>query len=290
MRRLIINADDFGLTRGVNRAILEAHHRGVVTSATLMAAGKAFEDAARAALSTPRLSVGCHVVLVNGRALLPQTQIPTLLSKGQFPSRLLQFARLALAGKFDPAEIEAEATAQFGRLRAAGISLSHFDTHKHTHLFPAVARSLLRAAQACGIRAVRNPFAPRRSLPLATMVRTPQLWSRWLQMRTLGIFSYRFRRLVKEAGMVTTDGCLGIEVTGRLDERAFVAIAAAVPEGTWELVCHPGYDDTDLGQVGTRLRASRTLELEILTSPAARDALARRGIELISFRDLARGD
>jgi hopanoid biosynthesis associated protein HpnK len=290
MRRLIINADDFGLTRGVNRAILEAHSRGVVTSATLMAAGGAFEDATAVARSAPRLSVGCHVVLVDGRPLLPETQIPTLLAGGQFPPRLLQFARLASVGKLNPAEIEAEATAQFGRLRAAGISPSHFDTHKHTHLFAAVARPLLRAARACGIRAVRNPFAPWRGLPLAAVARAPQLWSRWLQMRTLGIFSHRFRRLVKEAGMVTTDGCLGIEVTGRLDERWFAAIAAAVPEGVWEFICHPGYDDADLAQVRTRLRASRARELEILTSPAARDALAERAIELISFRDLARGD
>ena len=185
MRRLIINADDFGLTAGVNRAIIEAHRRGVVSSATLMAGGGAFAEAAQFAQGLPKLSVGCHVVLVDGTPLLPADQVSTLLGGGngnaEFRRGLGEFASAALRRRIDPAQVEAEATAQMRQLQAAGITLSHFDTHKHAHMFAAILRPLLRAARACGVPAVRNPFAPVKPLAFAHLLRRPRLWKRRLQ-------------------------------------------------------------------------------------------------------------
>src|SRR5712672_3642287 len=161
MRRLIVNADDFGLTSGVNRAIVESHTRGIVTSATLMANGRGFEDATRLAKTVPRLSVGCHVVLIDGEPVLDAAQIPSLTSSNsggvRFRDGLKSFAARALTGRVNEREIELEATAQIRKLESAGISVSHLDTHKHTHLFPTVLRPVLRAARSCGVRAVRNP-------------------------------------------------------------------------------------------------------------------------------------
>ena len=99
-------------------------------------------------------------------------------------------------------------------------------------------------------------------------------------------FAGRFRELVQRAGFGTPDGTLGIAVTGSLDESLFRAIAQSIPEGTWEFVCHPGYNDGDLQAAKTRLRESREIELKVLTLPEARDVLARRGVELISYREL----
>jgi hopanoid biosynthesis associated protein HpnK len=287
VRRLIVNADDFGLTHGVNRAIVEAHGLGVVTSATLMANGPAFEDAVQRAKSTSRLSVGCHVVLVDGRPVLGGGNTSTLSEKkahdGRFHESLTSFVLRAVSGRIDADEIEAEAMAQIRKLQAAGIAVSHLDTHKHTHIFPAVLLPLLRAARACGVPAVRNPFGP---LHLSILAKHSSLWKQYSKVATLSCLGRTFRRSVAGAGLLTPDGTVGIVATGALDDRLFDSIVASLPEGTWELVCHPGYNDAELRSVRTRLRESRAVELRLLTSPEARAILARSGVQLISYRDL----
>lgn len=287
MRRLIVNADDFGYTTGVNRAIVEAHTRGVVTSSTLMANGHAFDEAAQLAKSNPRLSVGCHVVLIDGEPVLSEDAVPSLMRDSHFRDGLKTFALRAIAGRMNDDQITAEATAQIGKVQSAGITVSHFDTHKHTHLFPKILRPLLRAARECGVRALRNPFGPRLPLKSSQLLARPNLWTRYAEVRLLRRFAHKFRETVDREGFATPDGTLGIEVTGTLDETLFRAIAQSIPDGTWEFVCHPGYNDADLKAAKTRLRESRELELRVLTLPSAREALVHEGIQLISYRDLA---
>lgn len=291
VRRLIINADDFGLTAGVNRAIAETHTRGIVTSATLMANSSAFEDAVRLTAGLPEISVGCHVILVDGAPLLEPAKVSTLVKKndansGEFRTSLSAFAGSALTGRLDEAQIEAEAAAQIQRLEAAGIQVSHVDTHKHAHMFPVVFRAVLRAARAHGIGAIRNPFAPRMPLSIRVLRQRPGLWKRYVQVRGLRRLRASFLRAVGDAGMVTTEGCLGVVATGTLDFPLFEKIVESMPPGTWEFVCHPGYSDSDLQGVKTRLRESRQHELQLLTSSEARSVLTRHGIELLSYRDL----
>lgn len=290
MRRLIINADDFGLTSGVNRAILEAHRHGVVTSATMMAGGRAFAEAVQLAQHAPQLNVGCHVVLVDGEPLLPPEQVPTLLAAGEarphFRNGIGELATVALRGRIDAAQVEAEAVAQMRKLQAAGLKLSHFDTHKHAHMFPAILRPLLRAARSCGVRALRNPFAPVKPLAFAHLLRRPRLWKRYSEVKALRRLLDNFRQAVQQEQMLTTDGTFGIVSTGALDEKLFEAIVGSIPEGTWEFVCHPGYNDAELDTVRTRLRASREQELRVLTSQGAREVLRRHGVELISWEQL----
>jgi hopanoid biosynthesis associated protein HpnK len=285
VRRLIVNADDFGLTSGVNRAIVEAHKKGIVTSATLMANGSAFADAIRLSASTPRLSIGCHVVLVDGCPVLRPPEVPSLIQNhrpdGHFYPSAGGFALRNLLGRSDEREIESEVVAQITKLQAHGISISHLDTHKHTHIFPQVIRPLLRAAKQCGIRAVRNPF----ELIRISNLRRPDLWKRALQAGMLRAFARRFKQAAARAEILTPDGTLGIVATGVMDESMFEAIAKAIPEGTWEFVCHPGYNDQELQRVRTRLRESRERELRMLTSPTTRDLLAAYGIELMSYGD-----
>ena len=287
MRRLIVNADDFGFTAGVNRAIVEAHNGGIVTSSTLMANGPAFADAVRLAGTAPRLSVGCHVVLIDGNPVSGAKLLPSLApSHARFRDGLKSFAARALTGLLDSDEIEMEAGAQIRKLQSAGIRVSHVDTHKHTHLFPAVLRPLLRAAKACGVSAIRNPFGPRRPLRSGELLARPGLWTRYAETQILSVLAAKFRDTARSAGLVTPDGTLGIEVTGTLDEILFRALAAIIPEGTWEFVCHPGYNDDELQAARTRLRESRETELRLLTMPEARTLLLDQGIELISYRDL----
>jgi hopanoid biosynthesis associated protein HpnK len=288
VRRLIVNADDFGLTRGVNRAIVESHRDGIVTSSTLMANGQAFEDAIAHAKSASRLSVGCHVVLVDGSPVLGGQQASTLFDQkaddGRFYDGLGAFALRAVSGRVDADEIEAEVTAQIRKLQSAGVSVSHLDTHKHTHILPQVLRALLRAARTCGVPAVRNPFGPVR---FSILAKYPSLWKRYSQVTVLNRLGGRFRNSVTNAGMLTTDGTVGVVATGVMDSYLFRSIVDSLPEGTWELVCHPGYNDAELGSIRTRLRESRAVELRLLTSPKALELLVRSGVQLISYRDLA---
>jgi hopanoid biosynthesis associated protein HpnK len=287
VRRLIVNADDFGFTSGVNHAIIEAHTRGVVTSSTLMANGPAFAEAAQLAREVPRLSVGCHIVLIDGEPVLTPEQLPSLTAASRFRDGMIALAARAITSRMDAAQITAEAAAQIRKIQAAGITVTHFDTHKHTHLFPSILRPLLRAAADCGVRAVRNPFGPRLPLLSSQLLARPNLFKREAEVRVLSRFAGKFREAVDREGFSTPNGSLGIVVTGALDETLFLAIARTVPEGTWEFVCHPGYNDADLQAGKTRLRASRETELRVLTLPAAREVLAQEGVELISYRDLA---
>ena len=287
MRRLIVNADDFGLTTGVNRGIVEAHSTGIVTSTTLMANSAAFDDAVQLARSNPKLSVGCHLVLVDGSPLLGRDKVPSLMdprNPGCFYQNISSFAQRALTGRFDANEIEAEATAQIRKLQSAGIQVSHVDTHKHTHMFPQVLRPLLAAAKACGVPAVRNPFG---WMAFSRIANRPQLWQRYTQVKLLNLLAGKFRRAVADAGMLTTDGSVGVVATGSLDDRLIHFILETLPDGTWEFVTHPGYNDADLAGIHTRLRESRDLERQILSSPSMRELLNRNRIQLIPYRALA---
>ena len=258
-----------------------------------MANGAEFAEAVKLAKTVPQLSVGCHIVLIDGKPVLAPGQVSTLIysrsQSGSFRASLRNFAMRAMSGRISGDQIEAEAMAQIQKLQSSGVPVSHVDTHKYTHVFREVLRPLLRAARACGIRALRNPFGPGRPWVPRHVVARPGLWSRFAQLRLLWQFAEQFRESVEQASLVTPDGALGIEVTGVLDENLFRTIAEYMPEGTWEFVCHPGYNDADLQTARTRLRESRESELRALTLPQTREILQRSGIALISYRDFVGG-
>ena len=188
-----------------------------------------------------------------------------------------------MRGSIPEAEIEAEATMQIRRLQSAGIQVTHVDTHKHTHMFVRVLRPLLRAAQACGVRAIRNPFEP--GWATSATQNAPE-GRRW-QVRLLRTRRRTFFRLVEEAGLTTTDGAIGVLATGVLDARLLRRLLSRMPPGTWELVCHPGYVDAALDGVRTRLRASRALEHEALLAVIPSHLREHPEITLAHFGQLA---
>jgi hopanoid biosynthesis associated protein HpnK len=288
VKRLIINADDFGLTSGVNQAIVELHGHGMLTSATLMARASATDEAIRLALANPTLGVGCHVVLVDGQPVLSgRDDIPWLADptngrlRNSLSSLLSDLYQGRLRNPFGKRhileEIQDESAAQIALLQKRGLHLTHIDTHKHTHMFPKILRPVLRAARAAGIRTIRNPYEPAWSVRA-----TPGApWLRRAQVNVLRTFQSSFRRIVAEEGFVTTDGAIGVLATGTLDSAALASLLNAMPDGIWELVTHPGYNDTSLARVRTRLLASRETEYEAL-----KNASISQGIELIHFGQL----
>jgi len=286
--RLIVNADDFGLTSGVNRAIMELHAAGgVLTSATLMARAAATDEAIEIARATPSLGVGCHVVLVDGEPILSaEKNIPNTSDRQQrFLPKLGQFlARIHTQSTAEAQrEIEMEARAQIELLLSRGLRLTHVDTHKHTHMFPLVLRPVLRAARSCGIRAVRNPFEPGWSVRATPSAPT----ARRIQVGLLRLLESRFRRIVADEGFATTAGAIGVVATGTLNQAAMGSLLRALPANgaTYELVTHPGYNDADLAHANTRLLDSRETERQAL--------LTLRGatnVDLISFAQLGASD
>jgi predicted glycoside hydrolase/deacetylase ChbG (UPF0249 family) len=281
--RLILNADDFGLTPGINRAIGELHAAGALTSATLMANGPAFDHAVAVARAHPTLGVGCHIVLTDGVPLAPLKHIPGLLAADGMSLRpsLTDFVQALLRGKITPAEIELEAMHQIHKLQHAGIEITHLDTHKHTHLFPVVARRLMALAESNRIHAIRNPFEPAWSLGLNHGSRL-----RRLAVRLSGALRPSFEAALQpHSGTVsTTDGTVAISATGELTARTLAEVLAALPAtGTYELCCHPGYNDRDLDHVTTRLRAHRNIEREALLTEIPRILAQPNPPELISY-------
>jgi predicted glycoside hydrolase/deacetylase ChbG (UPF0249 family) len=263
--RLIINADDFGLTPGINRAIQDLHRARALTSTTLMATGSAFEDAVAIARASPTLGVGCHIILVDGVPVTHPSEIPTLLGADgkTFRTSLLDFSQALLLRSIHPEEILRETIAQIRKLQRSGIDVTHLDTHKHTHLFPAVTRALLEAAQRCGVGAIRNPFEPSRSLALHHGTRLRRTTIQLLNRAFRASFEAHFQST--HPNVATTDGTLAISTTGDLNHRTLAHVLKSLPEtGTFEIVCHPGYTDAVLAALPTRLRASRETEFQAL--------------------------
>jgi hopanoid biosynthesis associated protein HpnK len=288
MRRLIVNADDFGLTVGVNQGILRAYQEGILTSTTIMANGAAFEDAVALARANPGLGVGCHLVLVGGRALTTRDEAPTLVDRnGDLPASLGKLLARLACGAVKPEHIERELRAQIERVRAAGIEPTHLDTHKHTHICPQVMQPLARVAGEFRIRRVRKPFEGLRSaLRLSRNGGGRAALSQRAKSAAAQATAPHFERLAKSHGLRTPDNFFGIALTGHLGAAAVVKILEAIPEGTSELMCHPGLYDSGLERAATRLKRAREAELEGLLAPAARRAIAERGIQLISYREL----
>jgi predicted glycoside hydrolase/deacetylase ChbG (UPF0249 family) len=269
-KQLVVNADDFGFTPDVNEGIVEAHLQGILTATTLMANGAAFDDAVRLARQTPTLDIGCHLVLVSGNS--PVTGKPYPLTVAQ------------LIGAIATREIRVydELAAQVQRIVDAGIQPTHLDTHKHTHLAPPVLDAVARLAQEFGIRWVRRPF----DLPLNALKGTVPRLKR-MTSGGLGFLRKRFHRVLERHGCRTTDYFAGFQITGRFRTPELVELLGVIPEGSTELMVHPGRCREALRHARTRLKESREHELEALLAPETRQALERHGIELANYSQLS---
>jgi predicted glycoside hydrolase/deacetylase ChbG (UPF0249 family) len=255
LRRLIINADDFGFTRDVNAGIIHAHRSGVLTSTTLMANGVAFDDAVRLAKETSTLDVGVHLVLVQGCSLLDGRPLP------ESPRHLLSvLARRRL-------NVYPELKAQIEKILAAGLRISHLDSHKHTHLVPGVFKTVVALAGEFGIPWVRLPLDS--TVPFGKLF--CQLGSRY------------YRRFANAKNVRLTDHFMGFRLTGSLTEETFAQALHSLPEGTTEFMCHPGYLGDELKRAPTRLKESRSRELDALTSPRIKQLISDMGIHLGPF-------
>lgn len=232
-RAVVISADDFGLSLAVNEAIERAHTEGILGAVSLMVAGPAAEDAVARARRLPRLSVGLHLVVIEGPAVLPPQEIPDLVDEaGWFPSDQL---RLGLRYFFSPRirdQLAREIHAQFMAFAATGLSLEHADAHKHMHLHPTVGRMMIEIGRGFGLNAVRVPTEPPSVLSACGM-------SVPFSARALALWTDQLRSRVRRAQMNAPDHVFGVAWSGQMTKERVIALAPHLPPGLSELYFHP---------------------------------------------------
>jgi hopanoid biosynthesis associated protein HpnK len=274
--RLIVHADDFGLSEAVNRAVLAAHENGIVTSTSIMAGGAAFAHAVGLAKRCPSLDVGVHLTLTEQRPVADS--VPSLVdSAGNLAPHATRFAMRYLRGAIALADVRTELAAQIRRAREHGLAPTHLDGHQHVHVLPGIARVVAELARENGIRAVRVPA----ERPRAYMLKDPSRLKRVAEQLAVGALG----TLSPLASLRRVDRFVGFYFGGRLNELNLRTVLTHLPaRATVELMCHPGLDDpaSPYGRWGYSWAA----ETAALSSPAIRGLLAERGVQLIGYRDV----
>jgi predicted glycoside hydrolase/deacetylase ChbG (UPF0249 family) len=285
LRQLVVNADDLGLTVGVNSGIFNAHDRGILTSASLFANSPATADAIRRVRVRPSLGVGVHLALVDGTPMLPPTRVPTLVEDdGRFRASWKPFIVACLRGRVSFAEVERELTAQIERIRSEGIRLTHLDAHKHVHAFPPIFAIVARLAERFRIPVVRVPYerwspvwgdaGQRRTARRQALLNAAML--PWARRDHRMAFMHGFR----------APQFVGRIHTGVLTANSLEGMVRRLRPVVTELMVHPGYVDDTLLKTHTRLLSSREQEMQLLCAPDTQHLLIKEQIQLIRH-DLA---
>jgi len=269
LRQLVVNADDLGLTVGVNDGIFDAHDLGILTSASLFATAPASADAIRRARRRS-IGIGVHLALVDGAPTLPARTVPTLVTgDGRFRQSWRPFLAACLQGRVSLEDVERELSAQIVRVQAAGIAVTHLDTHKHVHLYPPVFAIVARLAARFGIAVVRMPYER----------------GSWMNA-LLWVWAQQNYRLAARLGL-RTPRFIGRIDTGVLTRSSLHTMLRSARPGVTELMVHPGYADEALRRWPTRLVESRLEEVALLCSTETRALLVGERIQLVRH-DLAR--
>lgn len=276
-RRLIVTADDFGASLQVNAAVEQAHREGILTAASLMVAGDAAGDAIERARQLPSLGVGLHLVLVEGRPVLPPERIPALVdAAGQFRTDMVSTAFTIFASPSARRQLAAEIDAQFAAFAATGLALDHVNAHKHFHLHPTIASAILKAGKRHGMTAMRAPIEPPQVI--SAIDGTPRragiehVWAKVL------------RRRLRQAGITVPDQVFGLAWSGALTASKVLALLDRLPPGLSEIYAHPALAPYP-GSAPGYLYAE---ELAALTDPLAKAAITRNGIACGRFADFDR--
>lgn len=277
-RQLVVNADDLGLTVGVNDGIFDAHDHGILTSASLIAAAPAAADAISRLIARPSMGIGVHLTLVDGSPVLPASRIPTLVeANGRFRQSWRSFVVACLRGRVSLVEAERELGAQIERMLAAGISPTHLDSHQHVHAYPPLFAIVARLAIRHAIPVVRVPYERGSWLPHE---RSQAVFRQTWQNAAMWPWASRNYRLAASVGL-RTPALIGRVHTGALSWAGLRTLIRGTQPGVTELMVHPGYLDAELRAANTRLLESRRQELDLLRQPHTRALLRSERIDLV---------
>ena len=280
-KRIIINADDFGLCKGVNEAVAKAHEIGVLTSATLMANMPAAKEAVGIAKAHPSLGVGVHLNLSDGKAVSKESRVNCLLdSDGRFTHSPLKLSVMCIALHAVRLAIEAELAAQIQWVIDRGLVPTHLDSHKHIHSFPVIFPIVCRLASRFKISAIRWPFEPKAVCRRPWPMLTEEGRKRAAIVRTMAKIN-RFQN----SDFLKTEALFGVAHTGRIDVNFFRAVALFTPAATAEVMTHPGLAD-GLDPRQTRLVEQRKVEFEALCNEKTKLCFKESAIKLVHYGQL----
>jgi len=280
-RRLIINADDFGLCEAVNSAVAQAYREGVLRSATIMANMPAAEDAVKIAKEMPGLGVGVHLNLSEAAPLSKDESVRSLVNHaGGFAFSPYVLSALSMGVHRIRNAIRAELAAQIQWVIDRGIVPTHLDSHKHIHCFPAIFTIVCDLARRFKIGAVRWAFEPRQVLTVPWPLSEKRAKRKVGLIRTMA----RINRL-QQPFFLKTDCLLGVVHTGRIDVNFFRAVSLYNTAAVAEVMTHPGFSD-GLDPAKTRLGRQRKTELEALCDERTRRYLKEAGIKLVHYGQL----
>lgn len=282
MKKAIINADDFGLSRGVNEGIILAHRRGILTSTTLLANMPAFEHAVRLARENEGLGVGAHLNIVRGKPLSPSNRIRSLLDEsGSFPSSLHALVRKLIRGRIRAEDIEEEFRAQIERIQGSGIRISHLDSEKHTHGLPPVLRIVIRLAKDYNIKKIRwiHEFC------LSIRI----LGSAKALAASLAFLSAK--KKIEKSAISVPDRFYGLCASGHMTASRLGRILSRLEDGVTEIMVHPGFISSDFEELEKEIgrfyiNRHREKELKALLDPGLSRIVEERNISLINFHRL----
>lgn len=280
--RIIVCADDFGLTREVNEAVEIAATDGILTVASLMVGEAATEDAVERAYRLPQLGVGLHIVLVDGTPLSPPASIPDLVGPdGRFSIDQAQQGVRFFFKRGVRDQLATEIRAQFEAFRATGLALDHVNCHKHMHLHPTVAALIIEIGRDYGMTAMRVPMEPPDRIGAAERTAKPVGFG----IRAQNIWSSVLRKQARKAGLAVNDWMFGLVWSGMMTERRVAQLIPYLPDGVSEIYFHPA---TSRGPVLSQLMPEyrHVEEFEALTSFALRRQIEDLGIERITYRDV----
>jgi hopanoid biosynthesis associated protein HpnK len=276
--QVLINADDFGRSTAINAAVMRAHREGVLTSASLMVTGDAWEESVALSRAIPTLAVGLHLVVGNGRAILPHKEIPHLVDvNGRFPDDPLRTGLLYWFSRTAQAELARELAAQFERFTATGLPLSHVDGHLHLHVHPTVFNLLLPLADGYGAHGVR---LPRDDLSLALRYDRRQAIVKIAWAIALGLVCRWCQSRLRDRSLAVPRQVYGVMQTGQMREAYVLEVLRRLQEPTAELYFHPSTS------AQSEALGPNPGDLETLLSPAVRQVIAERGLRLATYSTL----
>ena len=273
MKKLIVNADDFGLTESVNTGIIRTFTDGILTSASIMANGESFDDAVRLSKENPLLGIGAHLVLVEESPVLSPSQVPSLISSSQkLYKNYKEFLKHLVFGNIAIVDVEKELRAQVEKILQAGIPIKHIDSHQHLHIFPPILKVVIRIANEFGVRWIRNSYDG--VIPGA------------VGQIGLAFLAKRAKRAILRSNSNTTDYFYGTGFSGALTENDLFNTFPRLKDGVSELMCHPGIEDDHLtsryGHWGSRWNR----EKEALLSAEVKSFISESEIQLTNFSQL----
>lgn len=283
---LIVNADDFGLSRGINEGIIEGHKKGFITSASISANGEFFEDAVLSAKNNPGLDVGLHITLIEERPVSrPETVKSMLGANGLFFGKNYQFLFRYFLGKIKKNEIEKEIRAQFEKALTCGIRLTHVDSHRHIHMLPGILKIVIKLCREYNVYSLRFPYEPVISHNRCQGFLN-NIYRRLIQL-TINLFCLISTGIINKYDLKICAGCRGLLNSGNINLQVFKKIVNSLKGGRYEAVFHPALSDENLIIKYGHWNYNWAADMATLTSLRARDFLEDKGVKIISFSEVS---